>query len=330
MSQHERLVIVFTQGSYYPDDLASVFPRLDEVAVLQRTDVLEPDELIRDLAEADISVARRGRFTAEVFQALPRLRAVVKWGVGVEDVDIPAATKAGVIVANSPGNSFAIAEAAMLLLLAVTKRLLEHTEAAQAGVHPPFDVRGYEVYGKTLGIIGLGRIGAHLAHIAQGFKMPVLAYDPHLDPERFTAAGAKSVDLPTLLRESDFVSINCVLTPETYHLIGERELALMKPTAYLVNTSRGPVVNEAALYRALVEGRLAGAGMDVFEEEPPKATNPLLALTNVVATPHSLGRAWESAGRTTELIQEAVLDILDGRLPRTALNPAVKPKGVKT
>jgi len=118
-----------------------------------------------------------------------------------------------------------------------------------------------------------------------------------------------------------------MLTPETHHLIGEDELALMKPTAYLVNTARGPIVDEMALYRALVEARIAGAGLDVFEDEPLKPTNPLLALPNVVATPHALPRAWESTARTTRMIQDAVLAILDGRLPDTILNPNVKPKG---
>jgi phosphoglycerate dehydrogenase-like enzyme len=252
---------------------------------------------------------------------------MIKWGVGVEKIDIPAATEAGVIVANSPGNSFAVAEATMLLILAVAKNLLIMTQAAKEGIRPAFDVRGHELYQKTLGIIGFGRIGRHLAHIAQGFDMSVLSYDPYVPPDRLAAVGAKQVDLPTLLRESDYVSVNCVLTPETHHLIGEEELALMKPTAYLVNTARGPIVEEAALYRALVEGRIAGAGLDVFEDEPLKPTNPLLGLPNVVATPHALSRAWESTARTTQMIQDAVLAILEGRLPDTILNPNVKSKG---
>ena len=289
MISHIRPIVIFTEGSYYPDDFATrVFLNLGAAAELRRTEAVTPDELICELAQADVAVVRRGQFTAEVFQSLPRLRGVVKWGVGVEQIDIPAATEAGVIVANSPGNSFAVAESSMLLILAVAKNLLIMTGAAKEGVRPAFDVRGHELYQKTLGIIGFGRIGRHLAHIAQGFDMSVLSYDPYVPPDRFAAVGAKQVDLTTLLRESDYVSINCVLTPETHHLIGEDELALMKPTAYLVNTARGPIVDETALYRALVEDRIAGAGLDVFEDEPLKPTNPLLALPNVVATPHAL------------------------------------------
>jgi phosphoglycerate dehydrogenase-like enzyme len=159
--------------------------------------------------------------------------------------------------------------------------------------------------------------------------MDVLAYDPFVPAGRFQELGVEQVDLPTLMRASDYISINCALTPETHHLIGEKEISLMKPTAYLVNTARGPVLEEAALYRALVEGRIAGAGLDVFEVEPLEPTNPLLALPNVVATPHSLPRTWESTGRTTRMIQEAVLEILEGRLPDTILNPTVKMKGMQ-
>ncbi len=327
MISQTRPIVIFTEGSYYPDDLTRVFPNLDAAAELRRTEAVTPSELIQDLAPADVVAVRRGQFTAKVFQGLPRLRGMVKWGVGVEKIDISAATEAGVIVANSPGNSFAVAESSMLLILAVAKNLLIMTQAAKEGGRPAFDVRGHELYQRTLGIIGFGRIGRHLAHIAQGFDMSVLSYDPYVSSERFAAVGAKQVDLPTLLRESDYVSINCVLTPETHHLIGEDELALVKPTAYLVNTARGPIVDETALYRALVEGRIAGAGLDVFEDEPLKPTNPLLALPNVVATPHALSRAWESTARTTRMIQDAVLAILDGRLPDTILNPNVKPKG---
>ena len=328
MTPNHRPVVAFTDGSYYPDDFASsVFPALGSAAELRRTDAVTPDDLIRDLAAADVVVTRRARFTAEVLQGLPRLRGLVKWGAGVETIDIPAATETGVIVTRSPGNSFAVAESAILLVLAVAKNLLIMTQAAREGTPLAFDVRGHELYQKTLGIVGFGRIGQHLAHIAQGFDMSVLGYDPYAPPDRFAAVGARQADLPTLLRESDYVSINCALTPETHHLIGADELALMKPTAYLINTARGPIVDEAALYRALVEGRIAGAGLDVFEDEPLKPTNPLLALPNVVATPHALPRAWESTARTTRMIQDAVLAILEGRLPNTTLNPNVKPKG---
>lgn len=320
---------IFTEGSYYPDDIGEVFPTLKTVADLRRTEAVAPDDLIRELAEADIAVVRRGSFTRDVFQNLPRLRGVVKWGAGVEIIDIPAATEAGVIVTNSPGNSFAVAESAMLLIMAVAKNLLIMTQSAKDGVRPAFDVRGHELYQKTLGIIGFGRIGQHLAHIAtRGFDMIVLAYDPYIPEVRFNELNVRSVDLSTLMEESDYISINCALTDDTHHLVGEQEIASMKPTAYIVNTARGPVIKEEALYKALVTGKIAGAGLDVFEEEPLKPTNPLLQLSNVVATPHALPRAWESTARTTSMIQDAVLAIIEGRIPETILNPNVRLKGV--
>jgi len=324
---NQRPVVLFTEVSYYAPDFAeTLFPRINEVAEIRATDAESEDKLIGALVGVDAVVVRKGHFTRRVFQSAPQLLGVVKWGVGVETIDIPAATEAGVVVANAPGNSIAVAEATMLLLLAVPKNFLAMTDAARSGQRPAFDVRGHEVYAKTLGIIGLGRIGRHLAKIAQGFEMKVVAYDPYVDPAQAEAIHVSMVDLATLLKESDFVSINCVLTPETHHLIGEEELALMKETAYLVNTARGAIIDEAALYRALKEGRIAGAGLDVFEEEPLKADNPLLSLPNVIATPHALSRAWESTGRTTQMIQDGILAILEGRLPKTTLSPEVRPR----
>jgi D-3-phosphoglycerate dehydrogenase len=327
MHSDHKPTVIFTEGSYYPEDFSSIFPALDDRFDLRRTEANTPDELIAALADADVVVARRGKFSAKVFQSLPRLRGIVKWGAGVETIDIPAATEAGVIVTNSPGNSFAVAEAAMCLILAVAKNLLVMAQAAKEGARPAFDVRGHELYEKTLGILGFGRIGRHLAHIARGFKMNVIAFDPYVPASKFQELGVRQVDLPTLMQESDYISIHCALTPETHHLIGEKEISLMKPSAYLVNTARGPVLDETALYRALAERKIAGAGLDVFEIEPLEPSNPLLALPNVVATPHSLPRAWESTGRTTRMIQDAVLAILEGLLPETVLNPDVKLKG---
>jgi len=330
MDSDRQPIVIFTEGSYYPEDFSTtVFPALGARFDLHRTEAVTPDELIQALAEADVVVVRRGQFKARVFQSLPRLQGLVKWGAGVETIDIQAATEAGIIVTNSPGNSFAVAESAMCLILAIAKNLLIMAEAAKQGSRPAFDVRGHELYEKSLGIVGFGRIGKHLAHIAQGFDMDVMAYDPYVPADKFTELGVRQVDLSTLMQESDFISINCALTPDTHHLIGEKEIHLIKPSAYLINTSRGPVLKEDVLYQALLEGRIAGAGLDVFEVEPLEPTNPLLTLPNVVATPHSLPRTWESTERTTRMIQEAVLAILEGRLPNTVLNPTVKIKGMQ-
>lgn len=329
MHSDRQPVIIFTEGSYYPENFSTIFPALGDRFDMRRTEASTPDELIAALAEADVVVARRGKFSAKVFQSLPRLRGLVKWGAGVDTIDIPAATELGVIVTNSPGNSFAVAEAAMCLILAVAKNLLPLAYAAREGSRPAFDVRGHELYEKRIGIVGFGRIGRHLAHIAKGLGMDVSAFDPYVPSTKFDELGVQQVDLPTLMQSSDYISINCALTPETHHLIGEKEIDMMKPSAYLVNTARGPVLQEDALYQALVDRKIAGAGLDVFEVEPLEPSNPLLALPNVVATPHSLPRTWESTGRTTRMIQDAVLSILDGRIPETILNPDVKIKGAQ-
>jgi D-3-phosphoglycerate dehydrogenase len=328
MIERDLPVVVFTEGSYYPSDFGEIFPKLPGVAELKRTEAVNPEDLIQALREADLTVARRGQFTAQVFNELPSLRGLVKWGAGTESIDIPAATRAGVIVTSSPGNSYAVAESALLLMMAVAKNLLIMTQAAKDGVRPAFDVRGHELYQKTLGIIGFGRIGQHLAYItSRGFDMSVMAFDPYTPDTRFRELGVRRVDLTTLMSESDYISVNCALTPETKHLVSEHEIGLMKPSAFIVNTARGPVIKEEALYQALAAGKIAGAGLDVFEEEPLKPTNPLLGLANVVATPHALPRAWESTARTTSMIQDAVLAILEGRKPDTILNPEVKPRG---
>ena len=328
MAKSDIPLIVLTEGGYYPPDIGEIFPKLPGIARLERTEAVSPQDLIEALVDADLTIVRRGQFSSKVFENLPHLRGLVKWGAGIESIDIPAATQAGVIVTSSPGNSYAVAESALLLIMAVAKNLLIMTQAAKDGIRPAFDVRGHELYKKTLGIIGFGRIGQHLAYMtSRGFDMSVMAFDPYTPEKQFEELGVRQIDLPTLMRESDYISVNCALTPETRHLVSEKEISLMKSTAYIVNTARGPVIDENVLYQALSTGKIAGAGLDVFEEEPLKPTNPLLELSNVVATPHALPRAWESTARTTRMIQDAVLAILEGKIPETTLNPEVEPKG---
>jgi phosphoglycerate dehydrogenase-like enzyme len=189
-------------------------------------------------------------------------------------------------------------------------------------------MHGMELYGKTLGIVGFGRIGRWSAELARAFRMKVLAYDPYVqasDPSASSGqALAEMVTLEDLLRRSDFVSLHPILTPETFHLINAERLALMKPTAFLINTSRGGVIDEPALIAALQQGTIAGAGLDVFEKEPPDTDNPLLAMPNVIGTPHGLSHAEESFARCAAMTQESVLALLDGRLPEYTVNKQVK------
>ena len=184
-------------------------------------------------------------------------------------------------------------------------------------------MRGMELRGKTLGIVGIGRIGKLTAGFARAFGMRVLAFDPYVS----AADDAEIVSLEDLLRQADFVSLHPVLTPETFHLINAERLGLMKPTAYLVNTSRGGVIDEPALIQSLQRGEVAGAGLDVFETEPPSPDNPLLHMANVIGTPHGLSHADESVRRCADMTEENVLAIVEGRIPPYIVNPKVRWRG---
>jgi phosphoglycerate dehydrogenase-like enzyme len=181
-------------------------------------------------------------------------------------------------------------------------------------------MRGMELHGKTIGVVGLGRIGRLVAGLARAFGMRVLAHDPYVTSSDL----AELTTLEQVLREADFVSLHPVLTPETFHLINAERLALMKPSAYLINTSRGGVIDEPALIEALRNKQIAGAGLDVFETEPPAVDNPLLKMANVIGTPHGLGHAEESLQRCAGMTEENVLALIDGRLPPYLVNPKVQ------
>jgi phosphoglycerate dehydrogenase-like enzyme len=234
---------------------------------------------------------------------------------------VQAATELGIVVANSPGNSVTVAESTLLLMLALAKQLPMWVAAARAGKEPTQQVRGMELRGKTLGIVGLGRIGTLTAGFARAFGMRVLAYDPYVAS---SDVAELLTSLEALFRESDFVSLHPVLTPETFHLVNAERLSLMKPTAYLINTSRGGVIDEPALSAALQRGQLAGAGLDVFETEPPRPDNPLLHMDNVIGTPHGLSHADESVRRCASMTEDNVLAIIDGRVPPYIVNPTVR------
>jgi D-3-phosphoglycerate dehydrogenase len=316
-----RPVALLTWGSFYsPGWIEKHWPRIVERCEIRLTDIRSGPEWLAQVAEADVLIVRRWYVDRAALEAGKRLRAVVTVGVGVEKIDVQAATELGIPVANSPGNSISVAEATMLLALAVSKRLPTWIEAARTGHQPDASVRGVELYGKTIGLVGLGRIGQRVAELARAFGMEVLAYDPYVPSSPL----AQMVPLDELLQRSDVVSLHTVLTPETHHMIGARELALMKPTAFLINTSRGGVVDERALVEALQEGRIAGAGLDVFEVEPPSPDNPLLSMPNVVATPHALPRTEEAMARCAAMTEESVIAALEGRLPPYTVNPTVR------
>ena len=261
-------------------------------------------------------------------RAGPTLKVIARAGIGVDNVDIPAATERGILVVNTPdAPTESTAEHAVALLLALAKRVVAGDMHLRGAEIPRAALKGTEVRGRILGIVGFGRIGRRVAEICgQGLKMQVLAYDPYVARERAAEMGVEMVDrLETLLARADFVTLHTALTPETRGLIGERELRLMKRGAYLINVSRGPVVDEAALIRVLEEGHLAGAALDVFDPEPPAPENPLLHMRNVVVTPHigsftDLGVKALSEGAVTQVLQ-----VLRGERPPFLLNPEAWP-----
>ncbi len=233
------------------------------------------------------------------YAAAPRLKLVQLLSAGYDRCDIAAARRAGVPIANNGGaNSVAVAEHAMMLMLAVAKRLIWlHTTTASGNWRGNdwMEKHLYELNGRTLGIIGLGTIGKKVARLGKAFGMTVQYFDvARLNEDAEDAMGARFRLFDEILRTSDIVSLHVPLLPATRHLIGPRELGLMKPTAYLINTCRGPVVDEAALTAALTNGTIAGAGLDVFDQEPTPPNNPLLSLDNVILTPHLAGPTWEN------------------------------------
>jgi D-3-phosphoglycerate dehydrogenase len=286
-----------------PDDFPAVLAgspaesqlrALGDVSLFTERGANEEAELVRRIGDAEVVVNIRAhaRFTERVLAACPRLRLISIWGTGTDHVDLAACSARGVTVASTPGvNAHAVAEHTMALMFAVTRRIPAMDRDVRAGEWP----RGLVVQleGKTLGIVGLGAIGRRVAALAAPFGMKLLATTWGPDDGRATAAGAIHVPIETLLRESDVVTLHMRLSTETERFLSRDRLGLMKSTAFLINTARAGLVDHSALVDALRTGRLAGAGLDVFHEEPIAAGDPLLALPNVVLTPHDAGMTRE-------------------------------------
>jgi len=309
----------------------------------------EEEALIANLRDADVVLVSAAPITRRVMEAMPRCRCVVRYGVGVDNVEVAAATDLGIVVANVVDFcTEEVANHALLLLLACAKRLLPLDADMRAGHWRRTPLAGMPpIWGQTLGVIGLGNIGRSLARKALALQMTLLGYDPYVrsvrDPSLKAGAsggglmppplgggrepmdGVRLVGLRELLAQSDFVSICAPLTAETRHLIGAAEFALMKPDAILINTARGPLVDEAALVEALRSGRIAAAGLDVFEEEPLPAESPLSGLTNVVLTAHTAGMSEASVRRVKTEVGQAAAAVLSGRWPKSVVNPTVQP-----
>jgi len=270
----------------------------------------------------------------EVIAAGHDLRIIANYAVGYDNIDVAAATRKGIMVTNTPGVlTETTADMAWALLMSVARRIVEADRYVREGRFrgwAPKLLLGSDVQGKTLGIVGLGRIGRAVAARAKGFRMKVVYYDiRRAEPDVENAIGAIYVDLPTLLRTSDFISLHTQLTPQTTHLIGSEELKIMKRSAYVINTSRGPVVDEKALAKALQDGTIAGAGLDVFENEP-FVSPELLALPSVVLAPHIASASVETRTKMATMAAQNIIAAARGERPPNLVNPEVleiRPKG---
>jgi phosphoglycerate dehydrogenase-like enzyme len=275
-------------------------------------DTLPADEerLIERIAGAEIVINIRSStlFGENVFRRSPELKLLSLWGTGTDNVDLAAAARHGVTVTNTPGvSAFSIAEHALTLLLAVARHIPRIDAEVRQGLWP--GGQSTQMHGKTLGILGLGAVGRQFARLGAGIGMRVIAWTMHPDP----ALGFELVPLDDLLRVSDAVSLHLRLSAETRGFLGRRELEKMKPSAILINTARGPIVDEAALLEALTSGRIAGAGLDVFDVEPLPAEHPFMRLENVVLTPHSAGVTPEALEAGLQLSVDNVWNFLSGR-----------------
>lgn len=312
--------------------------------VLRNTDVLD----LRHLKQADGYAANEPELlTMHGYQSLPRtelqpdyltnrdfiermpnLLAVSSTGAGYDMIDVDACTEAGVIVVNQSGsNKEAVAEHAFGLILGLSKRIgqadkgmREHDFFSRSGV------TGNDILGKTLGVVGLGQIGTRSAEIAKAFRMKVIAYDPYVSAEECRARGAEKVDFETLFRTSDYITVHTPRTAETLNMINAEAFAMMKPSAYFVNTARGGIHKEDDLVEALKAGQLAGAGLDVWWEEPTPKNHPLLQFDNVIATPHSAGVTHEAVANMREWAADQWIEIFRGKVPPRLINPEVWPK----
>lgn len=302
---------------------------LSQVAQVDVKTKLSPEELVQVIPEYDALMIRSGtRVTHEVIEAGTQLKIIGRAGVGVDNVDVPAATRKGIVVVNSPeGNTIAAAEHTLAMMLSLSRYIPSANQSLKGGQWDRKSFTGVEVYKKTLGVVGLGKIGAHVATVAQAMGMRLLAYDPFVSNERAEQLGCRLVNLDILMQEADYITLHLPKTPETTNLINAESIAKMKPTVRIINCARGGIIDEAALAEALQAGRIAGAALDVFSSEP-LGESPLTALgKELVMTPH-LGASTEEAQANVAIdVAEQIRDVLLGKPARSAVNiPGLRPE----
>lgn len=296
----------------------SILEEFTEVVV--QTDITK-EELIESIGNFDAVVVRsRTKITRDIIESADKLKVIARAGVGVDNIDVEAATERGIMVVNAPESaSITVAEHTLGVIIALARKITLADKSVKEGKWEKSKFVGIELFGKTLGIIGIGRIGKQVALRLKGFEMKMIAYDPYITEDEASKLGVTLVDLETLLEEADIITIHVPLSPETRHFISHRELELVKKDALLINCARGGIVDEDALYNALSEGKLGGVGLDVFEAEPPK-DSPLLALDNVVVTPHIGASTIEAQQNASIIVAEEIKKVFNGESPNNLIN----------
>ena len=307
-----------------PDILKWLSERVELVVV---EPWVEPERWALEIPRVDAVISRKGRISREQMEKSGgRLKLVARTGVGVDPsrIDLNEAKKYKVLVTNMPGcNAVSVAEMVFGQIIALVRHTHEADRSVKANRWGDYlKYTGTELAGKTIGIIGMGNIGTRVAIRARAFEMNFRVYDPYIPESHVTALGGKWSSLNELLLESDFVTLHCPLTPETRDIIGEKELASMKPSAFLINAARGGIANEEALCRALQEKKIAGAALDVIEVEPPPKDHPLLQLDNVLWTPHLGAQTFEASQRGEWGAAEEVIRVLEGKPPKNPVTLA--------
>jgi D-3-phosphoglycerate dehydrogenase / 2-oxoglutarate reductase len=301
---------------------------LSQVAQVDVKTSLTPEELVQVIPEYDALMIRSGtRVTQAVIDAGKQLKIIGRAGVGVDNVDVPAATRRGILVVNSPeGNTVAAAEHAVAMMLSLSRFIPDANQSVKSGKWDRKSFTGVEVYKKTLGVVGLGKIGAHVAGIARSMGMRLLAYDPFLSNDRAEQLGCQLVELDVLFRESDYITLHLPKTPETFHLINAAAIDKMKPNVRIINCARGGIIDEAALAEAVQQGKIGGAALDVYEEEPLGESALRSLGKEVILTPH-LGASTEEAQVNVAIdVAEQIRDVILGLPARSAVNiPGLRP-----
>jgi len=283
---------------------------------------MDKDQLIAIIGDYDaLAIRSETKATADVLEAAKKLKIIGRAGVGVDNIDIPAATQKGILVVNSPsGNTYAAAELTMAMMLSLSRNITQGHNSLRAGEWKRSKFVGNELYGKTLGIYGLGKIGTAVAKRAKSFEMSVIGFDPFISAEYAEKLGIDLVSFDELLQKSDFLTLHVPATKETKGSIGAEQIAKMKHGVRVINVARGGIIDEAALCKAVEEGRVAGVAFDVYEKEPPPADNPLLKLDNALTTPHLGASTAEAQINVSIDVAEQIIDVLEGRPARSAVN----------